>query len=268
VPSTKATSGAGSSWYQSKFVYQANQAGTVGTYLLYVGANPTTIRPDLTHINLIKLNIECLGTLQPNEIVMFAALATSSNLASAAGNFSLTMSKFGVVIAPVDTSIRVDASGALAVKMTSVAINNFPTTNSNVNVFSGSGTSIGDVSGALKSFITNTTAIPVSLPVENIASFTQYFASGTSPSATVYTGAGKVKSILFATDELTITHMHYISVLDDTTLLSKIAVGITFPGYTELNLPFSTSLKFTVSNVLNMAAVTSAAMQLTFIYSY
>jgi hypothetical protein len=114
VPATKISGGtAGSSWYQSKFVYQANQAGTVGTYLLYCGANPTTIRPDLTHINLIKLDILCLGTLQPNEIVMSASLQTSSNLGSPAGNFSLTMSKFGVVIPPVDTPLRVDASGAL-----------------------------------------------------------------------------------------------------------------------------------------------------------
>jgi hypothetical protein len=100
VPATKTPGGImGSSWYQSKFVYQANQVGTVGTYLLYVGADPTTIRPDLTHINLRQLDTLCMGTLQPNEIVMWAALMTSSNLDSPVGNFSFTMSKFGVVIA-------------------------------------------------------------------------------------------------------------------------------------------------------------------------
>jgi len=98
VPATKTTGGImGSAWYQSKFVYQANQVGTVGTYLLYAGANPTTIRPDLTHINLRQLDTLCMGTLQPNEIVMTAALTTSSNLDSPAGNFSFTMSKFGVL---------------------------------------------------------------------------------------------------------------------------------------------------------------------------
>ena len=124
VPATKIVGGtAGSSWYQSKFVYQANQVGTVGTYLLYAGANPTTIRPDLTHINLRQLDILCLGTLQPDEIVMSASLQTSSNLLSPAGNFSLTMSEFGVVIAPVDTTLRTDATGALAVSVSgSVAV--------------------------------------------------------------------------------------------------------------------------------------------------
>lgn len=143
VPATKITGGtAGSSWYQSKFVYQANQAGTVGTYLLYVGTDPINIRPDLTHINLIKLDILCLGTLQPNEIVMSASLQTSSNLASAAGNFSLTMSKFGVVIPPVDTALRVDASGALvctgsvALKAgTTVAISNTAFNSNITNTF-------------------------------------------------------------------------------------------------------------------------------------
>ena len=123
TPATKTTGGtAGSSWYQSKFVYQANQVGTVGTYLLYAGANPTTIRPDLTHINLRQLDSLCLGTLQPNEIVMSAALLTSSNLESPAGDFSLTMSKFGVVVAPVDTALRVDATGALTLKIASVVV--------------------------------------------------------------------------------------------------------------------------------------------------
>ncbi|MEI7674414.1 MAG: hypothetical protein WCI60_01640 [bacterium] len=123
TPATKTTGGtAGSSWYQSKFVYQANQVGSVGTYLLYAGKNPTTIRPDLTHINLRQLDSLCLGTLQSNEIVMSASLQTSSNLASPAGNFSITMSKFGVVIVPVDTALSVDATGALAVKIASVAV--------------------------------------------------------------------------------------------------------------------------------------------------
>lgn len=117
-PLNKITSGTGgSSWYQSKFVYQANQAGTVGTYLLYAGADPTTIRPDLTHINLRQLDILCSGTLQPGEEVLYAALLTSSNLASPAGNFSLTMRSFGVVIAPVNTALRTDATGALAVSV-------------------------------------------------------------------------------------------------------------------------------------------------------
>ena len=107
VPATKTSGGImGSSWYQSKFVYQANQAGTVGTYLLYVGADPTTIRPDLTHINLRQLDTLCMGTLQPNEIVMWAALMTSSNLDSPVGNFSFTMSKFGVVIADLQDKLQ------------------------------------------------------------------------------------------------------------------------------------------------------------------
>lgn len=117
-PTTKTTGGtAGSSWYQSKFVYQANQAGAVGEYLLYVGNDPTTIRPDLTHINLRQLDSLCLGTLQPDELVMSASLQTSSNILSLPGNFSLTMSKFGVVIAPVNTTLRTDATGALAVSV-------------------------------------------------------------------------------------------------------------------------------------------------------
>jgi hypothetical protein len=128
TPATKTTGGtAGSSWYQSKFVYQADQAGTVGTYLLYAGKNPTTIRPDLIHINLRQLDSLCLGTLQPDELVLFGALLTSSNLQSPPGNFSLTMSQFGVVIAPVDTTLRTDATGALVTAVTgAVSVTNLP----------------------------------------------------------------------------------------------------------------------------------------------
>jgi hypothetical protein len=143
VPATKIVGGtAGSAWYQSKFVYQANQVGTVGTYLLYAGANPTTIRPDLTHINLRQLDILCEGTLQPNEIVLTASLQTSSNLLSPAGNFSLTMSKFGVVIAPVDTTLRTDATGALAVGVKgAVAVSSLPTLPAGTNVIGSVGLS-------------------------------------------------------------------------------------------------------------------------------
>jgi hypothetical protein len=117
VPATKITGGlGGSSWYQSKFVYQATQAGTNGEYLLYVGANPTTIRTDIPHIRLSQLDILCLGTLQTNEIVLSASLQTSSNIVSPAGNFSLTMTKFGVVIPPVNTPLKVDADGTLQVQ--------------------------------------------------------------------------------------------------------------------------------------------------------
>jgi hypothetical protein len=126
VPATKITGGVGgSAWYQSKFVYQATQAGTnTGQQcLLYVGKDPTTISPLIPHIRLSQLNSLCQGTLQTNEIVMSASLQTSSNIVSPPGNFSLTMFKFGVIIAPVNTPLKVDANGALNVVVSNPAVN-------------------------------------------------------------------------------------------------------------------------------------------------
>jgi hypothetical protein len=126
VPATKITGAlGGSAWYQSKFVYQATQAGTnTGQQcLLYVGKDPTDIRNDIPHIKLSQLDSLCQGTLQTNEIVMSASLQTSSDPVSPPNNFSLTMFKFGVIIAPVNTPLKVDANGALNVVISNPAVN-------------------------------------------------------------------------------------------------------------------------------------------------
>jgi hypothetical protein len=118
-PINKNTGGAaGSSWYQSKLFYQAQVAGMVGQYLLYVGADPVAVRPDLTHIKLVKLDALCAGTQLPDELLLSASLQTSSNIESPAGDFSFTMNKFGVIIPSSVATLKTDLVGNLYVNET------------------------------------------------------------------------------------------------------------------------------------------------------
>jgi hypothetical protein len=167
VPATKITGGlGGSSWYQSKFVFQATQAGTnTGQQcLLYVGKDPTTILPLIPHIRLSQLNSLCQGTLQTNEIVMSASLQTSSALVSPNGNFSLTMFKFGVIIDPVNTPLKVDANGAL-----NVVVSNPAAIQVNSNTRDGSGNSITSTSSALDVNIKTNPVIVKDKPTSSVS---------------------------------------------------------------------------------------------------
>jgi hypothetical protein len=92
---------------------------------------------------------------------------------------------------------------------------------------------------------------------------------GTAPvSSLVYTGAGTLKSLLIATNDVTITHMNYVSIFDNSTLLAICPAGITFGGFTSIDLPFTTNLKFSISGSLTAAAITTAGIQVTFVYSH
>ena len=190
VPISKITTGlGGSSWYQSKFVYQATQAGTAGTYLLYVGKDPDIYTdPLIPRIKLTQLDALCQGTLQTNEIVMSASLQTSSALVSPPGNFSLTMFKFGVVIDPVNTPLKVDANGSL-----NVVIQNSAAIQVNSNTRDGAGNSITSTSSALDVNIKNSPLIVKDKPTYSV-SLTDL--SGTSQ--TLRTSAGCLNSFYIA----------------------------------------------------------------------
>jgi len=189
VPISKITTGlGGSSWYQSKFVYQATQAGTAGNYLLYVGKDPVNIRNDIPHIQLSQFNALCQGTLQTNEIVMSASLQTSSALISPNGNFSLTMFKFGVIIEPVNTPIKVDANGAL-----NVVIQNTAAIQVNSNTRDGAGNSITSTSSALDVNIKNSPLIVKDKPTYSVS-----LTDLSDTSQTLRTSAGCLNSFYIA----------------------------------------------------------------------
>lgn len=115
-PANKNAGGAGgSSWYQSKWFFQAQVAGTAGEKLLYVGKDPVDLYPSIPHIKLVKLAVETLGTLQPDELILTASLQTSGNIASPAGNFNFIMNAYGVRVEEVKTSVKSTLDGQLMV---------------------------------------------------------------------------------------------------------------------------------------------------------
>ena len=116
-PLNKNTGGsAGSSWYQSKFFYQASVAGTTGQRLLYVGNDPVNVLPSIPHIKCSLLSALCAGTLQSDETILSVSLQTSSASGggvSPPGNFSFTMEKFGGIVPEIQTQLKTDMTGTL-----------------------------------------------------------------------------------------------------------------------------------------------------------
>jgi hypothetical protein len=85
---------------------------------------------------------------------MSASLQTSSALVSPNGNFSLTMFKFGVIIEPVKTPLKVNADGTL-----NVVIQNASAIPVNSNTRDGAGNSITSTAGGLDVNIKNSPLI-------------------------------------------------------------------------------------------------------------
>jgi hypothetical protein len=257
VPATKTTGGvAGSSWYQSRFVYQATQAGTAGTYLLYVGKDPDIYtNPLIPRIKLTQLDSLCAGTLQTNEIVMSASLQTSSALVSPNGNFSLTMFKFGVIIDPVNTPIKVDANGSL-----NVVIQNSAAIQVNSNTRDGAGNSITSTSSALDVNIKNSPLIVKDKPTSSV-SLTDL--SGTSQ--LIRNSAGCLNSFYIANISGAGTHSCYVkfynsstAVAGDVSLMTIVLHKDTQVYINSSNMNFSNALCVRAVNAFSDASADSA----------
>jgi len=97
---TRPTSTA-TTWYQNKFFFGSNAlTDTTGVRLLYTGADPVDIHPEIVAPNRIQLDFKPLLStstiaLSQNESVWLGSLQTTNNT-SPANSFSFTMQEFGV----------------------------------------------------------------------------------------------------------------------------------------------------------------------------
>ena len=88
-------------WYKNKLFFGSNaHTDILGLKLLYTGADPVDIHPEITGINRIQLlfnsalsNNKLLADVQ-NDSIMFGTLQTTNNT-SPANSFSFTMTEFG-----------------------------------------------------------------------------------------------------------------------------------------------------------------------------
>ena len=97
---TRPTSTA-TTWYQNKFFFGSNAlTDTTGVRLLYTGADPVDIHPEIVAPNRIQLDFKPLLStstiaLSQNESVWLGSLQTTNNT-TPAGSFDFTMQEFGV----------------------------------------------------------------------------------------------------------------------------------------------------------------------------
>jgi len=97
---TRPTSTA-TTWYQNKFFFGSNAlTDTTGVRLLYTGADPVDVHPEIVAPNRIQLDFKPLLStstiaLSQNESVWLGTLQTTNNT-TPAGSFDFTMQEFGV----------------------------------------------------------------------------------------------------------------------------------------------------------------------------
>ena len=105
-------SGTNASFYKSKLFYGSNAHTDIsGIKLLYTGEDPTSIHPEITGINRIKLDFNlALSTKSEeaaaSELVGAVTLQTTAN--TPIGQFSFTMQQFGVEWTKVNTALPIE----------------------------------------------------------------------------------------------------------------------------------------------------------------
>ncbi len=98
VYTLKDTVTANASWYKSKLFYGSNaNATTVGPMLLYTGADPTTVHPEITNrVELILDSSLSAGLQDSTEIVKAITIQTSSNMSSTqVDDYNFIFKEFG-----------------------------------------------------------------------------------------------------------------------------------------------------------------------------
>ena len=156
---TRPDSGANSAgWYKSKLFFGSNaHTDILGLKLLYIGADPVAIHPEITGVNRIQLQFN--SALSSNkqlidvqtESIMLGSLQTTNN--TPAGQFDFTFTEYGIdwvqtpAVLPIEfgkvqvqdvaaeaslvainTKITTCNTGAVVISSGSVSVSNFPAT--------------------------------------------------------------------------------------------------------------------------------------------